>query len=239
MTSTHVPAEKAIASKLLVVPPAIVPYLRDGLHSEIGTAVEEISVVTWEADRAEHPEWYGEPIEHLDRVRRLLDLVGWSANSKPGEIQIDVREHSQLVLDALNTELSVVDEQLRESEQIDAGRAARGEPPQRETTAQRMIALREFVAAVEGRMDMFGSGRSPAATNSTIELGNAIRSRRRDLQLSRKQLSGLTAVPPKTIRELERDGSNVPLRVLLLIVNTLGLDTTLRSRTGKRDERQP
>lgn len=239
MTSTPVPAEMAGPSKLLAVPAAIVPYLRDGLHSEIGTAVEEISVVTWEEGRAEHPEWYGEPIEHLDRVRRLLDLVGWSANSKPGEIQIDVREHSQLILAALKTELSMVDGQLRESAQIDAERAARGEPPQRETTAQRMIALREFVAVVEGRIDTSGPERSPVAIHSPIELGEAIRSRRRDMQLSRKQLSAMTAVPPKTIRELERDGSNVPLRVLLLIVNTLGLDTTLRSRISKRGERQP
>lgn len=231
--------ERAIVSKLLVVPPAIVPYLRDGLHSEIGTAAEEILAVTWETDRAEHPAWYGEPIEHLDRVRRLLDLIGWSANSKPGEVQIDVREHSQLVLDALNTELLVVDEQLRESAQIDAERATRGEPPQRETIAQRMIALREFVAAIEGRADTSGSDRSPAAIHSTIELGKAIRSRRRNLHLSKKQLSGLTAVPPKTIAELERDGSSLPLRVLLLVVHTLGLDTELRSRTGERDERQP
>jgi hypothetical protein len=40
----------------------------------------------------------------------------------------------------------------------------------------------------------------------------------------------VTRVSPEIIGELEGDGSAVPLRVVLLVVSTLGLDAKLRHR---------
>jgi hypothetical protein len=45
------------------------------------------------------------------------------------------------------------DADLEEAETVDAERAKRGQPPKREATIRRVLALREFVAAVEAQAD--------------------------------------------------------------------------------------
>jgi DNA-binding XRE family transcriptional regulator len=57
---------------------------------------------------------------------------------------------------------------------------------------------------------------APIPVNSAPELGQALSNRRRELQLSKKQLSGVSGVSPKTIGELERDAGAVPLQVARL-----------------------
>jgi len=139
------------SSTTLVVPPEMVHYLRDGLHNGIGNAAQAISQVVVEAGHEQHPEWYREPLEHFDQIRALLDLIGWDATGPPAEVRVDMREHQQAILDALRVEMMVGDADLEEATAVDAERARRGEPPKREATTQRVLALNKFVASVEAQ----------------------------------------------------------------------------------------
>jgi transcriptional regulator with XRE-family HTH domain len=217
-------------STILVVPPAMVVYLRESLHCELGKAGEEIAVASFWTDRLQHPECYEEPLAHLDRARALLDQIGWK--QEPHEVCIDLREHQQAILEALRLEALVVEDQLHDAIRADA---ERGEPPQHAKQARRAAALREFVTCVEAQASALEPSRSPVLVHSPTDLGKEIRIRRRELRLSKKDLSNVTGVSPQIINELERDGSDAPLRAALLVVNTLGFDTELRRRgvTGR------
>jgi transcriptional regulator with XRE-family HTH domain len=212
-------------STILVVPAAMVGYLRESLHCEVGKAGEEISGASSRTDRLQHPECYGESFAHFDRVRALLDLIGWK--QEPHEVRVDLREHQQAILEGLRMEALVVEDQLHDSMRVDAERADQGERPHA-AQARQATALREFVTDIEAQARTLGSSRQPAIVYSSTELGKELRARRRELQLSKKDLSDVTGVPLETIGELERDGSTVPLQVVVLVMNTLGLDIELR-----------
>lgn len=218
---------RAIVSTILVVPPAMVGYLRESLHCELGKAGEEISNVSSRTDRLQHPEFYDEPLAHLDRTRALLDQIGWKHELH--EVRVDLREHRQAILEALRMEALIVEDLLDDAIRTDTKRAERGKTPQRATQARQAAALREFVTYVEARASAL-EPRPPAIVYSPTQLGEEIRARRRELQLSKKDLSDVTGVSPEIIGELEQAGSAVPLRVVLLVVNTLGLDSELRRR---------
>jgi hypothetical protein len=125
--------------------------LREGLHAAIGAAAEAISQVVAQAGRERHPERYREPLDRFDQARALLDLVGWRETGAPTEVRVDLREHRRALLDALGVEMIVAEDDQREAVTLDAERAARGEPPQREATARRVRALRELAASVEAQ----------------------------------------------------------------------------------------
>jgi hypothetical protein len=189
------------------------------------TGSTPIAGVSFRTDRVKHPEYYEEPFAHLDRARALLDQIGWK--QEPHEVRVDLREHRQAILEALRLEALVVEDQLHDSITADA---ERGEPPQHATQARQAAALRKFVTYVEAQASALEPSRPPALVHSPAELGKEIRARRPELQLSKKDLFDVTGVSPRTIGDLERDGSGVPLRVVLLVVNTLCLDTELRRR---------
>jgi hypothetical protein len=140
-------------STTLIVPAEMVGHLRNGLHSSIGDAVQEIAHVVDMPDREQHPERYREPLEHFDAVRALLDLIGWGETDPPVEVSVDLREHRRALTDALQIALLAGNDDLEEAEAIDAQRARRAEPPKREATTRRVLALREFVAAVEAQVE--------------------------------------------------------------------------------------
>src|SRR5208282_4791468 len=100
----------------------------------------------------DHPEWFSEPLRRHDATRALLDVIGWGNADQPVDIGIDLRIHREALTAALDVALLVGGEELAEAEQVDAERAKRGEPSKREATARRVLALREFVAAVEARV---------------------------------------------------------------------------------------
>ena len=137
----------------IIVPAQLVGVLREGLHSEIGNAAEAIAQAADQADRERRPEAYREPFGHLDRTRALLDLIDRSTPHPAIAVRVDLCEHREAVLGALDVALIVGDADLEDAEKVDADRAARGEAPIRETTTRRVFALREFRAAIEVHAD--------------------------------------------------------------------------------------
>ncbi|HEV3319487.1 MAG TPA: hypothetical protein VG053_07120 [Solirubrobacteraceae bacterium] len=135
-------------STMLTVPAEMAEHLRSGLHSGIGDAAETIAQVVGEAGREQHPEWYREPLAHFDRVRALLDLIGWSATDPAVGVSVDLSEHRQAILDALGVAMIVGDADLKEAETVGTAKG--------KATIRRVLALGEFVAAVGAQANTLG-----------------------------------------------------------------------------------
>lgn len=135
-------------STMLTVPAEMAEHLRSGLHSGIGDAAETIAQVVGEPGREQHPEWYREPLAHFDRVRALLDLIGWNATDPAVEVRADLSEHRQAILDALGVAMIVGDADLKEAETVGTAKG--------KATIRRVLALGEFVAAVGAQANTLG-----------------------------------------------------------------------------------
>lgn len=133
---------------IVTVPANLVGDLRNGLHNVLSETATEVSGVADRAGREMHPEWYEKPIERFKDTCALLDLTGWSAPRQLTAVQIDLREHRRALIDALEMALLLTDVDLEQIEAVDAARAARHEPPAREATITRVLALREFATTV-------------------------------------------------------------------------------------------
>jgi hypothetical protein len=100
------PTAVGFARGVLVVPPEMVRYVREGLHSAMGDAAAGMLRVATLANDKRDPLWYREPLDHFDRVRRVLDLVGWYEDGISSEVHLDLREHRHAVIEALRMEVS-------------------------------------------------------------------------------------------------------------------------------------
>jgi hypothetical protein len=136
---------------MMTVPAEMVEHLRSGLHSGIGDAAETIAQVVGEPGREQHPEWYRESLAHFDRVRTLLDTIGWGATDPAAEVSVDLREHRHAVLDALGVAMIVADADLKAAETVSTANG--------KATIRRALALGEFAAAVEAQAGALGERR--------------------------------------------------------------------------------
>jgi HTH-type transcriptional regulator/antitoxin HipB len=62
------------------------------------------------------------------------------------------------------------------------------------------------------------------------QLGRAIRARRRELHLTQQTVADLIAVNRVVVGQIEHGKSTVQLRIVLLVVQVLGMDFELRTR---------
>ncbi len=69
-----------------------------------------------------------------------------------------------------------------------------------------------------------------ACIPSPEQLGRAIRTRRRELRLTQQLVADLTVVNRVVVGQLEHGKSTVQLRIVLLVVQVLGMDIELRTR---------
>jgi HTH-type transcriptional regulator/antitoxin HipB len=66
--------------------------------------------------------------------------------------------------------------------------------------------------------------------HSPEQLGQAIRTRRRELHLTQQTVANLTGINRVVVGQLEHGKSTVQLRIVLLVVQVLGMDVELRVR---------
>jgi len=131
--------------------------LRNGLHNALGQATQDVSLVTDRGGRERHPEWYVQPLERLEGVRALLDLVGWAEIGPPAAVQVDLDAHRWALMSALEIALIVGGDDVEEAGKVDAQRAERGQAPKRDVTLVRVLALREFISTVEEQASALGA----------------------------------------------------------------------------------
>ncbi len=67
---------------------------------------------------------------------------------------------------------------------------------------------------------------------SSIDLGNVLRARRRELGLTQEEVSGVVGVNRRVIGELERGKGTVQLQIAMDLARVLGLDIELEPRGG-------
>jgi HTH-type transcriptional regulator/antitoxin HipB len=65
---------------------------------------------------------------------------------------------------------------------------------------------------------------------TSIELGNALRARRRELGLSQEEISGVIGVNRRALGELERGKGTAQLQIAMEAARALGLDIELEPR---------
>lgn len=66
--------------------------------------------------------------------------------------------------------------------------------------------------------------------HSPEQLGQAIRTRRRELHLTQQTVADLTGINRVVVGQLEHGKSTVQLRIALLVAQVLGMDFELRVR---------
>jgi HTH-type transcriptional regulator / antitoxin HipB len=65
---------------------------------------------------------------------------------------------------------------------------------------------------------------------TSIDLGNTLRARRRELGLTQDEISGVIGVNRRVIGELERGKGTVQLQIAMEVARVLGLDIGLEPR---------
>jgi DNA-binding XRE family transcriptional regulator len=65
---------------------------------------------------------------------------------------------------------------------------------------------------------------------TSIDLGNALRARRRELDLTQEEIAGVIGVNRRVIGELEGGKGTVQLRIAMEVARVLGLDIELEPR---------
>jgi hypothetical protein len=106
---------------MTTIPAAAVLRLREALYSELGNAAAEIDAIRVTPRRA-HDDW-SPPVARFDRTRALLDELGWNERDPEHDTEINLDQHRQVIVAALNAQLEV--EHHLMSEKGDAAKTQR------------------------------------------------------------------------------------------------------------------
>jgi hypothetical protein len=127
----------------IIVPAEIVIDLRTALYTQIGAIAEVLDSLTLKPDRDRHPQRYHQPLQNLDRIRRLLDTIGWSQSNRRTSVELDLGEHRRALVGALQMALTVID---------DAAAGDRTTPaPSEEAVRERTYTIRALLGSVHPR----------------------------------------------------------------------------------------
>lgn len=121
------------------VPAAVVAHLREGLLSELYNIHEHLDALIIRPERSRRGKW-AEPLARLDRVRPVLDLIGWEARDPEPDVELDLHQHRRVMETALSSEL----ETMRDLADTD-------DDHQREWASKNVAVIEPFLAALESR----------------------------------------------------------------------------------------
>jgi hypothetical protein len=82
-------------------------------------------------------------------VFALLDLVGWAADAKSREIEVDVREYGQPFKEAIDGYLPLLADREVEADANDAWRAEQGKLPREDEIIASVLALGKLAILIE------------------------------------------------------------------------------------------
>jgi hypothetical protein len=106
----------------VVIPAEVVELLRDGLRGQIASAAQTITSAAGQLDAREHPEREQDPLRCIYALRALMEEIGWS--TQPSDLQVDLLTHAWALIEALQDQVSVHANMIRESDQDDERRKA-------------------------------------------------------------------------------------------------------------------
>jgi hypothetical protein len=129
---------------VVTIPAEMVGRVRNSLLGELSGAAQAVGTASEQREREEHPEWFTEGLASFDRVRSLLDQLGWVEAKAPEAVRIVVAFYGELLLEALRCEVEIDDAALQD---IEEGRLT--EPAKVAETKERAERMREYLASVE------------------------------------------------------------------------------------------
>jgi hypothetical protein len=97
----------------VVIPAEVVDLLRDGLRSQIATVAQWITHADEREGGREHPERYQDPLRCIYALHRLMEEIRWS--TPPSDLKVDLETHAWALLEALQDQVSVHANMLRDS----------------------------------------------------------------------------------------------------------------------------
>lgn len=122
-----------------VVPGEVVVGMREGLVCLLAEAALDVDGVAVSAEHVRVGEW-GEPVARFDRVRSVLDLIGWEHQNPEPDVEVELCWYGQSVVDALVTELG----SMRDLAESDNGE-------QHERATRKAGVIERFLDALESR----------------------------------------------------------------------------------------
>jgi hypothetical protein len=93
-------------ANLVTVPPELVQPLRDGLHSDLRSCVDQTGAAVRRRGRRRIRAGAPKRLDRAELIRNLLDVVGWvEPEEGPPPVEVDVREHREALILALLTQV--------------------------------------------------------------------------------------------------------------------------------------
>jgi hypothetical protein len=139
--------------RFVTAPAGIVDGLRRGAFAAIGEAGEAINESAFARGRGEHPGWFHAPMNGLEEMCALLDVIGWTETVPPVSVQVFLWADGRALMKALRQALD-----FAEAVASEAVRAA-AEPPgtahsaEHRAAIERVEALRDLIAVAQPRFD--------------------------------------------------------------------------------------
>jgi hypothetical protein len=127
----------------IVVPAGVVLDLRTGLYAQIGTIAEVLESLTLRPDRELHQQRYHRSLQDLDRIRSLLDAIGWRHRDSLVAVELDLSEHRRALLGGLQAIFETIDQPTTDRESA--------APSSIEDAVQRANAIRALLRSVRSQ----------------------------------------------------------------------------------------
>lgn len=128
------------------IPADLVDDVRVGLHSVVGDAAGRISALVDLPDREKHPDRYAEHRALLDAAVGLLDVIGWRHDGRLEAVEVELGEHRDVLMQAVQVMRSIALSDLDEAGLIERERAARGQAPMGQDAARGLARLDDLMA---------------------------------------------------------------------------------------------
>jgi hypothetical protein len=113
------------AAGVVTVPPELVQPLRDALYDDLYNCSAQVSAAVRRPDRTRVRAAVKKRSDHSERIRSLLDEVGWyEPEEDPFPVEVDLRTHRRMFIRALHTQTKREGAAAADTEASDAKRAA-------------------------------------------------------------------------------------------------------------------
>lgn len=75
----------------ITIPTEVTRVARSAVLTELGEAADQISQASLGYEKEQNPDSFNEPLAKFDTLRRLLDAIGWSNETRTIEIEDEQR----------------------------------------------------------------------------------------------------------------------------------------------------
>jgi hypothetical protein len=95
-------------SETTTISETLLPRVREGLYTLIASICEAADAAAGDPAREVEPSTYREIRRRLEGAWSLLDVVGWTARENSAAVRVDVEQHREALLAAIETMLPMV-----------------------------------------------------------------------------------------------------------------------------------